>query len=40
MAAQLYNAGIQRAEGLLEIAAGLYDSSLFYETRRAAETDF
>lgn len=32
-----YSAGIQRAKGLLEIAAGLYDSSLSYETTRAAE---
>ena len=37
MATQRYNAGIQRAKGLLEIAAGLYDSSLSYQTRRAAE---
>src|SRR6476659_9868373 len=37
MATQRYNAGIQRAKGLLEIAAGLYDSSLSYKTRRAAE---
>jgi hypothetical protein len=37
MAIQRYNAGIQRAKGLLEIAAGLYDSSLSYQTRRAAE---
>jgi hypothetical protein len=32
-----YSAGIQRAKGLLEIAAGLYDSSLSHETTRAAE---
>ena len=37
MATQRYNAGIQRAKGLLEIAAGLYDSSLSYQTKRAAE---
>ncbi len=37
MATQRYNSGIQRAKGLLEIAAGLYDSSLSYQTKRAAE---
>ncbi len=37
MAVERYNAGIQRAKGLLEIAAALYDTSLSYETRRAAE---
>src|SRR5687767_5356398 len=37
MATKRYNAGIQRAKGLLEIAAGLYDSSLSHETMRAAE---
>jgi len=37
MAIKRYNAGIQRAKGLLEIASGLYDSSLSHETRRAAE---
>ena len=37
MATKRYNSGIQRAKGLLEIAAGLYDSSLSHETRRAAE---
>ena len=37
MAIKRYNAGIQRAKGLLEMAAGLYDSSLSHETRRAAE---
>jgi TRAP-type uncharacterized transport system substrate-binding protein len=37
MATKRYNAGIQRAKGLLEIAAGLWDSSLSSETRRAAE---
>ena len=28
MAVKRYNAGIQRAKGLLEIAAALYDTSL------------
>jgi hypothetical protein len=37
MAIKRYHAGIQRAKGLLEIAAGLYDTSLSHETRRAAE---
>jgi hypothetical protein len=37
MAVKRYNAGIQRAKGLLEIAAALYDTSLSYKTRRAAE---
>jgi TRAP-type uncharacterized transport system substrate-binding protein len=37
VATKRYNAGIQRAKGLLEIAAALYDSSLSHETRRAAE---
>jgi hypothetical protein len=32
-----YSAGIQRAKGLMEMAAALYDSSLSYQTRRAAE---
>ena len=32
-----YNAGIHRARGLLELAAGLYDSSLSSESRKAAE---
>jgi hypothetical protein len=32
-----YNAGIQRAKGLLELASGLYDSSLATETLKAAE---
>jgi TRAP-type uncharacterized transport system substrate-binding protein len=32
-----YNAGIQRAKGLLELAAGLYDGSLASESMRAAE---
>src|ERR1051325_11425294 len=33
-----YNAKIQRAKGLLEIAAAMYDTSLSVETRRAAES--
>ena len=37
MAIKRYNAGIQRAKGLLEIAAALYDTSLSHQTRRAAE---
>jgi hypothetical protein len=37
MATQRYNSGIQRAKGLLEIAAALYDSSLSHQTERAAE---
>lgn len=32
-----YNAGIQRARGLLELASGLYDSSLASESWKAAE---
>jgi hypothetical protein len=32
-----YNAGIQRAKGLMELAAALYDGSLSYQTERAAE---
>ncbi len=35
--AKRYNAGIQRAKGLLEVAAALYDTSLSRATRRAAE---
>jgi hypothetical protein len=31
-----YNAKIQRAKGLFEIAAAMYDTSLSFETRRAA----
>ena len=34
---QRYNARIQRAKGLLELAAGLYDTSLSTKTTRAAE---
>lgn len=37
MAMTRYSAGIQRAKGLMELAAALYDSSLSYQTRRAAE---
>lgn len=37
MAIKRYNAGIQRAKGLMEIAAALYDTSLSQQTRRAAE---
>jgi len=32
-----YNAAIQRAKGFLELASALYDTSLSYRTRRAAE---
>ena len=32
-----YNAGVQRAKGLLEMAAALYDSSLSYEVTRGAQ---
>jgi TRAP-type uncharacterized transport system substrate-binding protein len=32
-----YNAEIQRAKGLLELAASLYDTSLSFQTTRAAE---
>ncbi|HEY3305407.1 MAG TPA: TAXI family TRAP transporter solute-binding subunit [Candidatus Binatia bacterium] len=32
-----YNAGIQRAKGLLEMASALYDGALSFETTRAAE---
>ncbi len=34
---QRYNARIQRAKGILELAAGLYDTSLSFKTTRAAE---
>jgi TRAP-type uncharacterized transport system substrate-binding protein len=37
MTIKRYNAGIQRAKGLLELAASLYDTSLSSETMRAAE---
>ena len=32
-----YSAEIQRTRGLLEVAAALYDTSLSYQTERAAE---
>lgn len=37
MTRQRYNSAIQRVKGFLEIASGLYDTSLSYQTRRAAE---
>jgi hypothetical protein len=37
MRTKRYSAGMQRAKGLMEMAAALYDSSLSYQTRRAAE---
>lgn len=37
MTQQRYNAAIQRAKGLLELAAAMYDTSLSYQTTRAAE---
>ena len=37
MAIKRYNSGIQRAKGLLEMAAALYDGSLSHQTKRAAE---
>lgn len=37
MAMTRYNSGIQRAKGLLEMAAALYDGPLSRQTRRAAE---
>lgn len=37
MTRRRYNSAIQRAKGLLEIASGLYDSSLSRQTTRAAE---
>ena len=37
MPRQRYNAKIQRAKGLLEIAAAMYETSLSFETTRAAE---
>ena len=37
MAKQRYNAKIQRAKGLLEIAAAMYETSLSFQTTRAAE---
>ncbi len=37
MAKQRYNAAIQRVKGFLELASGLYETSLSHQTRRAAE---
>src|SRR4030095_8628639 len=37
MARQRYNSAIQRVKGFLELTSGLYETSLSYETRRAAE---
>ena len=37
MTIKRYNAGIQRAKGILELAAALYDTSLSSESMRAAE---
>ncbi len=37
MATIRYNSGIQRAKGLMEMAAALYDTSLSHQTWRAAE---
>ena len=37
MARQRYNSAIQRVKGFLEMASGLYETSLSYQTRRAAE---
>ncbi|MBI2533217.1 MAG: hypothetical protein HYW03_13560, partial [Deltaproteobacteria bacterium] len=37
MTIRRYNAGVQRAKGLLELAASLYDTSLSSESMRAAE---
>ena len=37
MPKQRYNAKIQRAKGLLEIAAAMYETSLSFQTTRAAE---
>lgn len=37
MAKQRYNAAVQRVKGFLEMASGLYETSLSYQTRRAAE---
>jgi TRAP-type uncharacterized transport system substrate-binding protein len=37
MTIKRYNSGIQRAKGLLELASGLYDSSLSSESWKAAE---
>ena len=37
MAKERYNAAVQRVKGFLEMASGLYETSLSYQTRRAAE---
>jgi hypothetical protein len=37
MARQRYNSAIQRVKGFLELVSGLYETSLSYQTRRAAE---
>lgn len=37
MTIKRYNSGMQRAKGLLEVAAALYDSSLSSKSRKAAE---
>jgi len=37
MTPQRYNSAIQRVKGFLELASGLYETSLSYQTRRAAE---
>jgi TRAP-type uncharacterized transport system substrate-binding protein len=37
MVKRRYTAGIQRVKGLLQVASALYDSSLSFETTRAAE---
>src|SRR5919106_5443387 len=37
MTIKRYNAGVQRAKGLLELAASLYDGSLSSESWKAAE---
>src|SRR4026208_220963 len=37
MPKQRYNSKIQRAKGLLEIAAAMYETSLSFQTTRAAE---
>src|SRR3990172_251519 len=37
MAKQRYNAVVQRVKGFLEMASGLYETSLSYQTKRAAE---
>jgi TRAP-type uncharacterized transport system substrate-binding protein len=37
VAKQRYNAAVQRVKGFLELASGLYETSLSYQTRRAAE---